>query len=228
MMSRFLPHRVTQWIRSQVGNHAHSTGRFDVAQYWETRYAAGGNSGEGSYGRLAEFKARVINEFVVEHRVQNVVEFGCGDGNQLSLLRVPQYVGLDVSQSVIRRCIQRFQADTTKSFFLLDGACFHDTAGLFAADLALSLDVIFHLVEDEDFESYMTRLCDSSRKYLILYTTDYDRVLGSHERHRRVSPWMRKRPDFELIRAVPNPYAGTRDNHEESDAGFLIYQRALS
>ena len=32
-------------------------------QYWEDRYAAGGNSGDGSYGDLAEYKASRINKF---------------------------------------------------------------------------------------------------------------------------------------------------------------------
>ena len=34
------------------------------AAYWEERYRRGGNSGAGSYGKLAEFKAEVINDFV--------------------------------------------------------------------------------------------------------------------------------------------------------------------
>src|SRR5262249_52379361 len=34
-------------------------------QYWENRYGADGNSGVGSYGKFAAFKAEVINAFVV-------------------------------------------------------------------------------------------------------------------------------------------------------------------
>src|SRR5579859_8234848 len=53
--------------------------------YWEERYRAGGNSGAGSYGRLAEFKAEVLNGFVHSRGIRSVVEFGCGDGAQLAL-----------------------------------------------------------------------------------------------------------------------------------------------
>jgi len=35
--------------------------------------------------------------------------------------------------------------DPAKSFLLYDGACFTDRAGVFTADLAISLDVIYHL-----------------------------------------------------------------------------------
>ena len=52
-------------------------------QLWEKRYAKGGNSGAGSYGKLAVYKAKVLNEFIEENKneVNSVVEFGCGDGN---------------------------------------------------------------------------------------------------------------------------------------------------
>ena len=53
-------------------------------EWWERRYSSGGTSGEGSYGRLAEFKAEIVNKFVKENGIDSVVEFGCGDGKQLS------------------------------------------------------------------------------------------------------------------------------------------------
>src|SRR5215207_6091130 len=53
--------------------------------YWITRYATGGNSGAGSYNKLAEYKAEVLNDFVKRHNVESVIEYGCGDGNQLKL-----------------------------------------------------------------------------------------------------------------------------------------------
>ena len=42
--------------------------------YWETRYQAGGNSGDGSYRALAAFKAEVLNAFVARHGVQTVID----------------------------------------------------------------------------------------------------------------------------------------------------------
>jgi hypothetical protein len=52
----------------------------DSISYWEERYASGGTSGKGSYGELVEFKAKVLNEFVLKKQVKNIIEFGCGDG----------------------------------------------------------------------------------------------------------------------------------------------------
>lgn len=88
-------------------------------QYWEERYKKGGNSGAGSYNRLAEFKAEVINKFVKENNVSSVIEFGCGDGNQLKYFDIPSYIGCDISPTVIEHCAKMFQNDKSKTFKLL-------------------------------------------------------------------------------------------------------------
>jgi hypothetical protein len=67
------------------------------AQYWERNYARGGTSGPGSYDALAEAKAAFLNDFVRAREVRSVIEFGYGDGHQLSLADYPSYTGLDVS-----------------------------------------------------------------------------------------------------------------------------------
>ena len=62
---------------------------FSSSVYWEQRYRAGGHSGAGSCGQLAAFKAGVINGFVTDNAIADVLDLGCGDGHLLSLLQVP-------------------------------------------------------------------------------------------------------------------------------------------
>ena len=62
--------------------------------YWQNRYEAGRNSGDGSYSQLAEFKADNLNAFVFENAITSVIEYGCGDGNQLSLAKYSKYTDL--------------------------------------------------------------------------------------------------------------------------------------
>jgi SAM-dependent methyltransferase len=172
----------------------------DSAHFWEGSYAQGGTSGHGSYGALAEDKSRYLNELVRERAVRRVIEFGCGDGNQLSLAEYPSYIGLDVSPTAIGLCQRRFSGDPTKSFFLYDGACFTDQAGIFTAELALSLDVIYHLTENAVFEAYLTHLFAAARRLVVIYSTNME--LGGtapHVRHRRFTPWVEaNRPDWSL------------------------------
>jgi hypothetical protein len=189
------------------------------ADYWERRYARQGTSGEGSYGAFARRKAEFINKFVREHGIWSVIEFGCGDGNQLSLAEYPRYMGLDVSRTAIGLCKKRFAGDCTKSFYLYDGTSFVDHAGMFAGDLALSLDVVYHLVEDTVFENYMTHLFSAGQSYVIIYATNTEMGnAGAHVRHRRFVPWVEaKFPQWQLLPSI----LGT----PESRVRFFVYER---
>ena len=194
------------------------------ATYWENRYSAGANSGAGSYGLFAEFKAEALNEFVATHQVQTVIEFGCGDGNQLSLAKYPTYLGFDVSRTAILKCMERFKSDEYKSFRLMS-----EYKGE-KADLALSLDVIYHLVEDDVFEHYMRTLFEASERYVIAYSSDSDDnrgYEGTHVRHRKLTSWVEEHlPRWKLIEHLPNRYPYREDDRKGSFAEFFIYEKA--
>jgi len=193
-------------------------------RYWEDRYNAEGNSGVGSYGKFAAFKAEVINAFVATRGVQSVVEFGCGDGNQLMLARYPTYAGYDVSETAVRQCRRLFAGDATKTFTLMSQYRGEQ------ADLALSLDVIYHLVEDRVFEDYMHTLVGAAHCYVIIYASNSDdnrEYQGSHIKHRRFSSWLERNAlDWKLLEHIPNRYPYRGDYTEGSFAEFFIYGRA--
>ncbi len=194
--------------------------------YWERRYASGGTSGAGSEGAEASFKADFLNDFVARERIASVVEFGCGDGRQLARSRYPCYVGLDVARGAIERCIARFSCDATKSFFLYDPECFVDRTGIFTADLALSLDVVFHLVEDRRFALHMHHLFNSGRRFVAIHSSDFDGPgLGPHVRHRDVSAWVAvNRGDFERTAVVESPHR-LQDDGTPVLAKLLVFAR---
>lgn len=188
----------------------------------------GGSSGSGSYGQLAAFKAEVINAFVKKHQITSVVEFGCGDGNQLSLAQYPRYIGLDVARSAISLCRHKFRNDPTKSFFFYDPAYFEDAAGVFQSDLALSLDVIFHLVENNVFARYMELLFQTSRRYVIIYSSNYNEITCSpHERERQFTDYVATQfKNWELIEKIKNRYPLSEYPAPlGSIADFYIYER---
>jgi SAM-dependent methyltransferase len=192
------------------------------AAFWERRYAKGGTSGPGSYGDLAHGKAEFLNAFVREYRVRSVIEFGCGDGHQLSLADYPSYVGLDVSRSAIAMCKNRFVSDTTKSFFLYEGSCFVDVACVLSADLALSLDVIYHLIEDSIYETYMTHLFNAGERYVVVYSTNSKvRDDAPHVRHRSFTSWVEANcPRWKLTQTSEGPDSGSRR------ADFFVFERS--
>lgn len=188
-------------------------------RYWEKRYKQGRTSGKGSYGIFAEYKADILNEFIKKHEIKTVVDLGCGDGNQLNLIDCQYYVGLDVSETVIARCKELFKEDTHKSFYLYDLENFSDRN--FKADLAISLDVIYHLLEDRIFVLYMEHLFTMARQYVIIYSsnTNKQRLLqASHIRHRRFTDWISENTShWHLINVFKNPYKSVSD--------FYFYER---
>ena len=200
-------------------------------QYWEQRYARGGNSGDGSRGKHAEFKAKVLNGFVAEHRIESVIEFGCGDGEQLALADYPRYLGFDVSPTTLRRTIAKFADDPSKSFALYDPECFSDSAGLITADLAMSLDVIYHLVEDDVYERHLRHVFAAARKYVALYTSDADDPamsgrFAAHLRHRPVLRDVKERfPEWRLLERIDNPHPYRTEGPSGSISDFFIYER---
>jgi len=199
-------------------------------RYWEERYAASGDSGDGSMGRLAAFKASVVNSFVADNGVLSVIEFGCGDGLQLALADYPSYIGLDVSPTAIKLCKDRFINDSTKSFFLYDTECFVDHAGVFRADLALSIDVLFHVTEDEVFDSYMAKLFASSERYVVVYSSNFDEQQDFHVKHREFTRWVDSHAaDWELVQRIKNPYPyDPHDPKNTSPCDFYIFERRMA
>ena len=191
--------------------------------YWEERYRKGGNSGVGSYGEFAEFKAEVINSFVTDNRIDSVMEFGCGDGNQVALANYPHYIGFDVSKTAVAHCRKMFAGDTTKSFHLLD-----EYSGQ-TADLALSLDVIYHLIEDGVFEDHMRWLFDSATRFVVIYSSDTDENRGyenSHIRHRKFTVWVQRNiKDWSLKQYVPNKRPFEGNNTKGSFADFYFFEK---
>jgi len=197
-------------VRGGLGHLLRAAKSPGTISFWEARYRSGGDSGLGSFGRLAQFKADVLNEFVRQAGIASIIEFGCGDGNQLRLAAYPSYVGLDVSREAIRICAENFRGDPTRSFFLYDPTCFVDNARCFQADLALSLDVVYHLVETEQFHLHMAHLFQAARRFVVVYSTDHEKQSGvaGHVRHRRFTDYVSTNfSEWALVRKIDNACA---------------------
>jgi len=194
------------------------------SKYWEDRYNVGGNSGAGSYNNLAEFKGEIINSFVSENNIDSVIEFGCGDGNQLRYFSFNSYIGYDVSSKAITLCSDIFKNDGSKQFIkLIDYKPIK-------ADLTLSLDVIYHLIEDDVFHDYMSKLFDSSKRFVIIYSSNGDipenNNIADHVKDRQFTNWIeQKRPNFKLLKYIPNKYPYNGDGTKTSIADFYIFEK---
>lgn len=194
-------------------------------EFWVKQYEIGDNSGPGSYGDLAKFKSEVVNKFVHQESISTVIEFGCGDGNQLGLANYPQYLGLDVAPGAIKLCTDKFSDDNSKSFMLFDPFYFKP-GSLVMADLTLSLDVVFHLVEIEQFEIHLFHLFNTSRKWVIIYGIDEDLFFPEPYTHpRKFTTWIASRIfGWKLDEVIMNRYP-QGSGSTSSMANFYIYRK---
>ena len=153
--------------------------------------------------------------------INTVIEFGYGDGNQLSLAQYPEYLGFDVSQTALNICKNKFINDKTKEFRLAN------TFNGEKAELTLSLDVIYHLTEDSVFEDYMKKLFDASTKFVIVYSSNKTAEQhATHVKHRKFTDWVEKNyPGWTLFQVIPNRYPANNSigNENTSFADFYVF-----
>jgi len=189
--------------------------KFNSFNYWEQRYSQGGNSGNGSYGKLARFKTEVINNFIKEYDIKSVLDFGCGDGHQASFFNCQKYIGFDTSKTAIELCKEKFKTDTTKIFT-------RHRKELRPVDLTLSCEVLFHLVESDIFLQYLYELFAYSNKFVIIYSSNSNSEdmppTSCHIKHRNFTSIVKKHfLNWELFKRIPNAYP------KECFSDFFIY-----
>ena len=198
---------------------------FSSSSYWDNRYASGGTSGDGSYGNLAKFKADVINSIIATKNIESALEFGCGDGNNIQLYNFKRYTGVDVSEKALNICREKYKDDNSKRFIHLDGSLSE------RAEVSLSLDVIYHLVEDHIFLDHLDHLFKCSRRFVLIYSSCVNyQPTARHVRHRNFHKHVADRhPEWRLVDIIANKYpsrdiAVQEDGYSFSD--FYLFSRA--
>ncbi len=194
----------------------------DYKKWWDEWYAHGQTSGPGSRGFLAQYKAEVINEFIRTHSIQSAIEFGCGDGYNLALISYPEYIGLDISPTSVRMCEQKFKNDPTKQFMHYIPASFVNK-GFKTVDLVLCIDVLYHVLEEQDYVKTLDDIFSFNAPYVILYTTLTEKWNGGYAEifHRNVLTYLAKYCDYSYT-VIENKY---KDVQGGSSAAWIFLTR---
>lgn len=205
-------------------NQLQKTKPFQSAEYWEKRYRENGNSGLGSYNKLAIFKAEIINDFITKNNIKSIIDYGMGDGNQLKLFKIENinYIGIDVSPTIIEKCKNLYKFDKFKQFIL------EKEIDNISSQLVLSCDVIYHLIEDDVYYKYIDNLFKMSKKYVIIYAPDIDMIHKQHVKLRKFTNYVKNNySNWKLVEFIKNKYPqkviGINDK-ETSFSDFFIYE----
>jgi len=190
--------------------------------YWVSRYENGGNSGVGSKNVLNLFKTTFTNSLIEKLHIKSIIDFGCGDGNFANNIRVSKYVGVDVSTVVLDSLKNAFQNDASREFYLL-------SEQFNACELSISMDVIYHLIDQSAFEDYMKHLFKFAERYVLIYSSNFINLgptfqTASHIKHRDFDRYV---PDgFSFVQKFENlfPYDPEKPN-STSWSDFWLYKR---
>jgi len=192
----------------------------DSLKYWDKRYSSGGNSGNGSYGDLLQFKAKIINDRIKKWNIKTIQDFGCGDGSLFDqlYLNAIEYTGYDVSDFLISNL-----KNTENDLIHFKN---YNEYNAKKSDLVLSIDVIFHLVEDNVYRKYIEDIQAATGKYLIVYSSNRSDLgeFGNHIKHREYTKDIQM--DFEEF--IPNAYPYSVLGEKGSFCDFCIFKKCNS
>ncbi len=168
-------------------------------EYWERRYRKGKDSGEGSGGETRAWKWNLILSVIPE--LNCVVDVGCGDLRFWEGMECDSYVGLDISPTII---MKNRQARPEWGFICGNAAIRYPLRG----DIVFCMDMLFHIMDDKDFNKILVNLMNYSKKWLIIYTWDNNPLNskddGKYQAFRNIP--LELFNDFDLIRHEMIPF----------------------
>lgn len=208
-------------------------GSLDYKLYWDKRYLSGGDSGAGSFGANSSWKADIVNQVISTYQVNTVLEFGCGDGNQLLKFEIPEYRGLDVSSMAVDTCREVFKNDKSKSFQVIRPGSNVDFS---SAQLVMSLEVFMHITLEEDYLWTLEKIFESSGKFVLIQAPLFEYMLfpkHSHEKYRDIFRYLIDYLDtWSIIDLFVHPSVTTADRRKnvvgEMSSDFILLQRRAS
>jgi 2-polyprenyl-3-methyl-5-hydroxy-6-metoxy-1,4-benzoquinol methylase len=132
-----------------------------LQNYWDERYDAGGTSGPGSIGALQNWKHQTISAYI--DPFTSVIDIGCGDlsfwGNRLPAT----YTGIDFSTVVIAHNLIRFP---DRQWICGPASEKHPIS----AQAVICFDVLFHIMDENEFRQVLTSICSYSEQWIFIYT----------------------------------------------------------
>ena len=185
-------------------------------EIWNNRYQNGCNSGAGSYNELYIFKRDIINDIINKNSIKSIIDFGCGDGNQIKEINIENYIGIDIAKASIDICKMKYNGSSKK--FYTYGEI--DTMNL-QSELTISLDVLYHILEEELYNTYLKNLFSSSSKYVLIYSSNYDGIHDRQHIHTRqfTNNIENMFPNWQMIEKINQKYPNI------SSADFYLYEK---
>lgn len=205
----------------------------EARTYWDQRHStedslrSGGNTGMSHAGNELIYALRVgrlieVTEYESAPTAPlRILDAGCGKGYFSRALASfgHEVDGIDTSEEAIAQC--RRQSDERQTFAV---SALADWCPPRLYDVVVCIDVLFHILDDKEWEASVRNLARlvrmGGRLVLADHGVDEDRVWARHQKTRAVSRYEKLLSDLGLnyLRYVPNGLPGT-------DVGFHVATR---
>lgn len=143
--------------------------KYQEKNYWNKRYSSGRTSGGGSEGQEGLWKVEKVIKTARKYKAHSILDFGCGDGQiayqLLSKLTRVEYLGLDISQYIIEKNLERAKGLKKVNFLHQDLSSSFEVE---KHDMSICLDVLFHLSSQNKHNKVIANFFDSFKKVGIL------------------------------------------------------------
>jgi len=192
---------------------------FDYVTYWKDRHNNIDDIRSVGH-RSAPISANILMYDKVKERYLNVLkrlkisndakflDCGCGIGEFLNFLYQNEYknlYGIDLSEKAITKIKEKYNSENffsgnlTEIDSIFKGQKF---------DVVMSFDVLFHVIDDDDFEKVVQNMCQLSSKYIILHGMFPKRLPFLSCAHVKTRPYkdylkILKKYKFKEIESVP-------------------------
>lgn len=143
--------------------------------YWDNRYLGGRSSGYGSYDEQLTQKL----DWLKDLPITSIADIGCGDfnfgENLLKLYPQASYIGYDISEVIVKRNKQRYPYGFTTNFPPL------------GSDLNLCIDVLYHVLNKNEYLALLINLKQALRfgKYLAITAYEKEQWTDYHMKIRK-------------------------------------------
>jgi hypothetical protein len=184
----------------------------DIRDYWDRWYQRYPTSGAGSRGGELAFKVEQIKKECKD--VHSILDIGCGDfklGKQVCDMFAPaEYAGFDISESILkinREAYPEYEFNKIEDYSSILGK---------KADLVLCIDVLFHQLDDMEYDRLLNLLPTLYNKYLVISEYD-DTTLGNkwhYVRNRHFDPT-----------TIGDNFVAIRIPYESTHKWFYIFRK---
>jgi ubiquinone/menaquinone biosynthesis C-methylase UbiE len=127
-----------------------------------------------TFDNICQLKNSLINTFILNNNITSVAELGCGDGNRSlngNYTNHINYIGYDKNKFAINLANITISNENRKYIHWTNDTIFDKKY------LTISLDIVNNIDTNRninEYNSYVKQLFDMSKKYVIIFFSDYD------------------------------------------------------